>query len=185
MKRKHNSSRVFINRDIRSRQVRCIDHNDENLGVISTYAAIGIAQDAGLDLVMVSKYNPDQIPTCKILDSGKYKYDLSKRQKDLAKKKRESAVKIKEIKFRPCTDINDLRVKAKKANKFFDEGCRIKIAIKFKGRELSHRDVAEDRLDMFLDLLGDIDFLELPQLNGKFMTCIIVRSKGKNIRKAI
>jgi len=106
---KNNNGRVYVNRDIRAREVRCIDHNDENVGVISTYKAIKMAEDAGLDLVQVSppSKDKDKIPICKIVDSGKFKFELSKRNKERAKKQRESHIKVKEIKFRPSTGTHD------------------------------------------------------------------------------
>ena len=176
---KNNSSnnRVFVNKDIRAREVRCISASDENLGVMPTYKAIKLAEESGLDLVQIS-YNKSG-SVCKIMDYGKYKYELSKKEKLMAKKQRESVVKVKEIKFRPNTDINDLETKARNARKFLDDGCRVKIIIKFKGRELSHKDVARARLDEFIALLGDGVLVTPAQMDGKNLITMITTSAGK------
>lgn len=176
------NNRVFVNKTIRAKKVRCINQDDKNLGVIATNEAIKIAKDVGLDLVQIS--NPKgNAPVCKILDYGKYKYELSKRRKEQAKKQRESVVKLKEIKFRPSTDAHDLQTKANKASKFIKDGCKVKIAIQFKGRELAHKDVAEDRFYEFFEMLdGEIDILNKPKMNGRTMVAIL--AAGKNVDKA-
>lgn len=185
--RKRSNNRVFINRDIRAKEVRCIDHNNKNLGVIKKDDAIKLAEDAGLDLVMISgNTKKGQIPVCKILDSGKYKYDMSKKQKDMARKQRESAVKVKEIKFRPSTDINDLKTKAKHAEKFLADGCKIKVSIKFKGREMSHKGIAYDKMFEFVDLIGNAQMSEDPKMNGRNMTCMLsYKKEDKELSQAV
>lgn len=188
MKNRNNTDRVFVNRDIRSKQVQCIDQNNKNLGVISTYEAIKLAQSAGLDLVMVSPIDRNQIPICKILDSGKYKYEMSKKKKDLARKKREALIKVKEIKFRPTTDVNDLKTKAKHAEKFLSEGCRIKVIINFKGREMSHKDIAQDRMNEFISLIDNVEVFDQPKMMGRQMTCTLASKKdntNKELSKAV
>lgn len=175
MKNKYNSSRIFVNRDIRARKVRCINKDGDNIGVISTLDAIEMAEEDGLDLVMISKFSRDQDPTCKIVDYGKYKYNLDKKRKEQAKKRRESIIKLKEIKFKPSTDFNDLKTKARKTSKFLDEGWRVRIAIKFKGRELSHQEIGWDRLDEFVELIDNVDYFEQPQLNGSTLICVLAR----------
>jgi translation initiation factor IF-3 len=125
---------------------------------------------------MISAPN-NGIPVCKILDSGKYKYDLSKKQKDMARKQRESAVKVKELKFRPSTDINDLKTKAKQAEKFLLDGCKIKVSIKFKGREMSHKNIAYDRIFEFVNLVGIAQVDEDPRMDGRNMTCMLSLNK--------
>ncbi|HVI42753.1 MAG TPA: translation initiation factor IF-3, partial [Anaerovoracaceae bacterium] len=135
-----NQDRIIINHQIRGQKVFCINHENVNLGLIPLSQALNLAQEHGLDLVQVSAPSKDRAPTCKILDSGKYKYDLSKKKKEAEKKQREAIVKTKEIKFRPTTDLNDLKTKARKAEGFIEEGCRVKISITFKGREISHQE---------------------------------------------
>lgn len=174
--KRRSNNRVFINRNIRAKEVRCIDQDEKNLGVIKTFEAISLAQAAGLDLVMISA-SDNKIPVCKIIDSGKYKYDMSKKQKDIARKQRESTVKVKEIKFRPTTDINDLKTKAKHAEKFLSDGCKIKVSIKFKGREMSHKNIAYDRIFEFVNLIGIAQVDENPRMDGRNMTCMLSLNK--------
>jgi translation initiation factor IF-3 len=145
------SDRSFVNHEIRAKNVRCIDKDNKNIGIISKIAAIRLAEKDGLDLVQVS--GKGDTPTCKIIDYGKYQYEQSKKQKLAAKKQRESSTKTKEIKFRPCTGINDLKIKAKKAATFLNDGCKIKVSVVFKGRERAHQGVAQDTLNTFIDLI--------------------------------
>lgn len=136
-----------------------------------------MAEKVDMDLVQISKQG-EQIPICKIIDYGKYKYELSKRTKEQAKKQRESQVKTKEIKFRPTSGTNDLRTKAKKASKFMNDGCRVKVAIQFRGREMAHQDVAQDRFLEFLELLDcNVDMLNEPTMNGRSMVALLAPSK--------
>jgi len=157
-----------VGRRIRARQVRCIDQNGENLGVIDIYKALKLADEAGLDLVQIAI---GDTPVCKILDYGKYKYDQSKQKKENARKQRETAVKIKEIKFRPSTGDHDLETKANQAKKFIEEGNRIKITVAFRGREMSHKDLGMETLSKFIDLAG-VQLLTEPSFQGKFLSAM-------------
>jgi translation initiation factor IF-3 len=177
--KRNSNNRVYFNHGIKASKVRCIDQNEENIGVILKSRAIAMAEEVELDLVQVSPFRVDSIPTCKIVDYGRYKYELSKRQKIQAKKQRESAIKTKEIKFRPSTDINDLRTKANKARKFIEEGCRVKVAVYFKGRELQHKHLGPAKLDLFLDLLElDLHKFDEPKFEGRVMSIMIAASKA-------
>lgn len=175
--KKNNNDRVFVNKDIRAKEVQCIDQNNKNLGVINTKEAIKLAEQVGLDLVLISSFGKDKAPICKILDSGKYKYDLSKKNKEIAKKRRESVVKTKEISFRYTTDLNDLKTKARQADKFLDNGHRIKIKIIFKGREKSYQDLGLERINEFIALLKNAEIFEPLQTNGDAMMCTIAPKK--------
>ena len=169
------SSRVYINRDIRAREVRCRDKDNENVGVISIEKALSMAEEAGLDLIQISPSTNSSVPICRITDYGKYKFELSKKNKERAKKQRESAVKQKEIKFRPCTSLNDLQTKARMASKFLTDGCRVRVCIKFKGREMAHKFVAEDRFEEFLSYIeADVNILNEPSMDGKAMIALLV-----------
>ena len=166
--------RVYVNRDIRFSQVRCIDKDNENIGVINTSEALSLAIKSGLDLVQVSPFRKGDIPTCKIIDHGKYKYEMSKKDKERRKKQRESTIKVKEIKFRPNTELNDLKTKAAQASKFIADGCRVKVVVTFKGREMSHKNVAHNRLGAFLDFIdGDVFIVNEPQMDGRFLFTVI------------
>lgn len=173
----NNISRVPVGKYIRSQKVRCIDKNNDNIGVINTVDALRLAEESGMELVQVSK-GSDDIPTCKILDYGKYKYDQSKKQKASAKKQRESLSKIKEIKLRPSTDINDLKIKSSKAEAFLSEGHKVKVTVVFRGRELSHKEVGFDTLNNFIISLGDdIDLLNAPSMDGRILSAMISLKK--------
>lgn len=169
-----NRQRHYINRQIRAAEVLCIDHNNEKLGVIPTSKAMEIAISNELDLVQMSSTKGQVI--CKILDYGKFKYEQSKKQKAIAKKQREQSSKIKEIKFRPCTGANDLQTKAKQALAFLESGHKVKISILFKGREMSHKEIAYDTLDEFLSMIPDIQIIKSASIEGRALS--IMTSKA-------
>ena len=167
-KNSDSKQKFYINNQIRSSEVLCIDHNDEKIGIIPTRQALEMARENDLDLVQIAI--ADGIPTCKILDYGKFKFNLSKKQKAAAKRQREQASKIKEIKFRPSTDTNDLQTKARQANAFLADGHKLKISIMFKGRELSHKEVAYDTLDEFLEMLPGIQIIKDATIEGRSLS---------------
>jgi len=170
------SNRVFVNRSIRAPRVRCIDQEGNNKGIISTRDAIQLAENVGLDLVQISYAPRGEAPTCKILDYGKYKYDLSKKEKEQKRKQRESAVKVKEISFRPTTDENDLNTKARQARKFLDNGDQVKLSVRFKKSELRNSDIGFDRLYQLLDIINEdteLKYISKPIMSGKFISAII------------
>lgn len=167
------SQRYFVGRQIRAYKVLCIDDKNNNLGVIPLSEALSLAEENNLDLVQMTFPNRGEPPTCKILDYGKFKYDLQKKEKQARQKQREAAVKIKEIKFRPTTDLNDLRIKANHAREFLDDNCRVKVMIMFKGRELSHQEIAQATLNTFLSFIPNAKCLEEPILTGRVLTAII------------
>lgn len=150
------NSNYAVNDQIRAREVRLIADTGEQLGVIPTLEAKRRAREAGLDLVAINISNG--IPICKILDYGKFKYDQSRKERENAKKNRENRVELKEIQLRPTTDSNDLKVKAKRAQGFLEEGNKVKVIIKFKGREISHLDVGASVMQDFLREVGEFKF---------------------------
>lgn len=163
---------------IRSPKVICIDHNNINHGEIPIEQAVKIATDAGLQLVQVSvaKSAPNAaspIPTCRILDYSKFRYEFEKRQKAQQKKQRENAIKFKEIKIRPATDDNDLKIKAKAAQSFIEEGNRVKVSVWLKGRELSHKDLAIQQLKTFVSFIPNATLSNEPQIDGKRISAIL------------
>ena len=166
----------FVGQRIRAPKVMCIDSDNANLGVIPTEEALSIAKSSGLDLVQVSSGSRDKAPTCRIIDYSKFKYELSKKDKASKKKQRENAIKIKEIKFRPSTGENDLRIKAKQAQSFVDDGHRLKVTITFKGREMSHREVGHDTLRMFLDMLVGVEVVSDVSFAGRHMYTFLAKS---------
>jgi len=180
--------RQFVNNDIRAPRVLCIDQNNDNLGIISISAALDKARNEGLDLVQVSPPGKDRVPTCKIIDYGKYKYEQSKKKKLRDKKQRESVVKIKEIRLRPAISDNDLEIKARKAAEFLKDGNKVKVTIIFKGREKTHKNIGIDKLNQYLDFINNSDVLHgcqaslyrSPAADGRTISAMIVRdSDGK------
>lgn len=126
----------FINTNIRAPKVMCIDQNNTNLGIMNNYQALDLAQQAGLDLVQMpekdDKSSSSRVPIVKILDFGKYKYELSIKKKETEKKQRDLAIKVKEININPNIGLNDLQNKANQTQKFLDEGCKVRVGISAK-----------------------------------------------------
>lgn len=163
-----------INEDIRVKEVRLIDENGENRGVVSIREALQIAADAGLDLIEIS---PQAVPpVCKVLDYGKYKYETQKRKAEA--KKNQKVIEIKELKLRPMIDKHDYEVKVKQAKRFLDEGNKVKFTMRYKGRELSANDMGKAVLDRLLeDLEGLCKVDSTPKLEGKQMMMIVSPEK--------
>ena len=131
--------------------MRLIDENGEQKGVMRIYDAIRLAEEAGLDLVEVSpNANP---PVCKILDFGKYRYEMEKKQRDA--KRNQTVIKVKEIRMQPKIDKHDLETKSKFISEFLQEGNKVKVSIRFRGRELAHPELGKDVLDRILAQLTE------------------------------
>lgn len=157
-----------MNERIRSREVRLIDENGENHGVVPTSKALQMADDAGLDLVLIS---PNQEPpVAKILDYGKYKYDMAKKAKEA--KKKQHVVEVKEVKVRYKIDVHDYEVRLKSVRKFISQGNKVKIVVMLRGREMQHSNLAFELANRFLaDLENDpIQVEKKPQLEGRNVT---------------
>jgi len=159
-----------INQDIKAKEVRLINYNGENLGVVSIKEALHIAEDVGLDLIEISpQVNP---PVCKVLDYGKYKYELQKKKNEA--KKNQKVVNIKELKLRPMIDTHDYEVKLKQAKKFLSQGDKVKFTMRYKGRELSANDMGKEVLNKLLeDLEGLCKVDAEPKLEGKQMSMMV------------
>ncbi len=157
-----------MNERIRSKEVRLIGENGENHGVVSTSKALNMADDAGLDLVLI---NPNQEPpVAKILDYGKYKYEMAKRAKEA--KKKQHVVDVKEVKVRYKIDVHDYEVRLKSVRKFIGQGNKVKIVVMLRGREMQHSNLAFDLANRFLkDLENDpIQVEKKPILEGRNVT---------------
>lgn len=168
--------RTRTNRQIRVPQIRVLDVEGNNLGVMDTYKALKQAQDAGLDLVEI---NPKaQPPVCKIMDYGKFKYEEKKKAQ--AAKKNQHEQELKELTFRPNTDENDLAHKVNQAKEFLAEGDKVKFTVRFRGREIVHADIGKDKLNWILKELTGL-IAQNPQINleGKFMSMIVSPTKQK------
>ena len=155
---------------IRAPQVQVIGSDGKNLGTLNTQEAINIAKQEGLDLIEISpNANP---PVCKIMDMGKYKYDLQKKA-NLAKKKQKT-VSLKEIKLRPGTEVHDYNFKIKNAKKFITKGDKVKFTVKFKGREMQHTGLGKDLMNRIIEETKDIAKVESkPKFEGRQMVMII------------
>lgn len=159
-----------INEEIRVKEVRLIDENGENRGVVSIQEALRVADDAGLDLIEISPQATP--PVCKVLDYGKYKYEMQKRKAEA--KKNQKVVETKELKLRPMIETHDYEVKVKQAKKFLSEGNKVKFTMRYKGRELSANDMGKNVLMRLVDDLENVAKLESePKLEGKQMMMIV------------
>ncbi len=159
--------------------MRVIDENGEQKGVMKTIDAIHLADEAGLDLVEVSpNANP---PVCKILDFGKYRYEMEKKQRDA--KKNQTVVKVKEIRMQPKIDRHDLETKSKFISEFLQEGNKVKVSIRFRGRELAHTELGKDVLDRILAILDEngvqYNLDKAAFMEGKMMSMFVSPAKGK------
>ncbi len=161
---------VRVNQRIRVPEVRVIDFDGSMLGVMATYEALQQAQRKGLDLVEV---NPKAVPpVCKILDFGKFKYETAKQARDA--KRKQTVVDIKEIKLRPKTDDHDLDFKSRAARRFMEAGNKVKFTVRFRGREITHPEMAQQQLDWLMGQLEDVGHVEVrPQMDGRTMTLMM------------
>lgn len=163
-----------INENIKAKQVRLIDANNENRGVVSIREALALAEEEGLDLIEISPQATP--PVCKILDFGKYRYEQQKRKNEA--KKNQKVVEIKELKLRPMIETHDYEVKVKQAKKFLEQGNKVKFTMRFKGRELSANDMGKKILSQLVeDLEGFCRIDSEMKLEGRQMTMIVAPTK--------
>ncbi len=159
-----------INEDIRSANVRCIDAEGEQLGVLSIAEALEKAYEAGLDLV---ELQPNaEPPVCKILDYGKFKYQAQKRANEARKKQK--VIEVKEIKLRPNIDDHDYQVKMRAVNKFLAAGDKVKVTLRFRGREMAHVELGAQLLERVRTEIDDVAKVEaMPKMEGRQMIMVI------------
>ena len=166
-----------VNDQIRNDEIRLIGADGENAGVVTPYVAMEMAEEAGLDLVEISpNANP---PVCKIMDFGKYKYELQKRESEA--RKNQKIIEIKEIKFRPTTDTHDYDVKMRSITKFLTGGDKVKVTLRFKGREMAHQQLGLVLLNRVKDdvLAAELGTIEqFPRMEGRQMMMLINPIKG-------
>ncbi len=169
-----NDDEIRINENITAKQVRLIDAENENRGIVSLKEALALAEEEGLDLIEISpQANP---PVCKILDFGKFRYEQQKRKNEA--KKNQKVVEIKELKLRPMIDTHDYEVKVKQAKKFLDQGNKVKFTMRFKGRELSANDMGKQVLSKLIEDLDDCAKIDSEmKLEGRQMTMILSPQK--------
>ena len=162
--------RLRINDMIRVHEVRLISADGEQAGVVSTEQAMELARDTGLDLVEVSPMA--RPPVCKIIDYGKYKFEQEKRIKE--SKRKQKLGKLKEIRMQPKIETHDLQFKARQVRQFLEEGNKVKVTIRFRGRELAHTEIGRAVLGRILEMLVDAAILERrPQMEGRFMSMFL------------
>ncbi|MDB2453904.1 translation initiation factor IF-3 [Planktomarina temperata] len=159
-----------INERILGSELRLIDENGENIGVVTPERALIMAEDAGLDLVEISpNANP---PVCKIMDFGKFKYESQKKEAEARKKQK--IIEIKEVKFRPNTDKHDYEVKMRNVFKFLENGDKVKITLRFKGREMAHQELGRDLLLRVAEDTKEIGRVEnMPKMEGRQMIMLV------------
>lgn len=160
---------------IRVREVRLIDEKGEQRGIVPTSEALELARSAGLDLVEVSPNASP--PVCKVLDFGKYKFEQEKRLREAKKKQKQ--VKLKEIRMQPKIEEHDLGFKTKHIREFLEEGFKVKVTVRFRGRELAHKELGRQVLDRVLEILDGSFVLERkPEMEGRMMS-IFISPKSK------
>ena len=159
-----------MNDRIRAPEIRLIGPEGENIGVVSPARGLAIAEDAGLDLVEIS---PNATPpVCKIMDFGKFKYEQQKREAEARKKQK--TIEVKEVKFRPGTDVHDYDVKMRNVVKFLEGGDKVKVTLRFRGREMAHQQLGMDLLNRVAADVAEIGKVEnMPKLEGRQMVMMI------------
>lgn len=162
--------RVRVNEQIRISPVRVVDEEGEQLGIMQLDEALSTAGERGLDLVEVA---PDaRPPVCRIMDYGKYRYQLSRKQREARKKQHQ--VHLKEVKFRPGTEDHDFEFKVRHARRFIEEGNKVKVTVMFRGRQISHPEVGRGVLDRVANALEDEAKIESsPSMDGRTLTMIL------------
>lgn len=167
-------SDFFINEQIRDREVRLIGEDGAQMGVMSIKEAMRLAREADLDLVKIAPNAKP--PVCKIVDYGKFRYEQMRREKEA--KKKQKVTEVKEIRLSPNIDMNDLNTKANMAKKFLTKGDKVKVSLRFRGREMAHVNVGKQILDSFYEKLDDIAVVDKPaKLEGRSMVMFLNEKK--------
>ena len=164
----------MINEQIRCKEVRVIGEEGQQLGVMTSKEAMNLAKEAGVDLVMVSpSANP---PVCRIVDYGKFKYEQLRREKEA--KKKQKVVEVKEVRLSPNIDVNDLNTKCNAARKFIEKGNKVKVSLRFRGREMAHVDTTKHILEDFAEKLSDVAVIEkAPKMEGRSMMIFLTEER--------
>ncbi len=164
----------MINDQIRDREVRLIGEDGEQLGIMSAREALKIAAEAELDLVKIAP--TAKPPVCKIIDYGKYRYEQARKEKEAKKKQR--TVEIKEVRLSPNIDTNDLNTKVNNAKKFIAKGNKVKVTLRFRGREMAHVQQSRHILDDFAEMLSEVAVVEkAAKLEGRNMSMVLTEKR--------
>ena len=164
----------MINEQIRDREIRLIGEDGEQLGIMSAREAMKIAQEAELDVVKIAP--AAKPPVCKIIDYGKYKYEQARKEKEA--KKKQKTVEVKEVRLSPNIDTNDLNTKINNAKKFISKGNKVKVTLRFRGREMAHVQQSKHILDDFAETLADVAVVEKPaKMEGRAMSMVLAEKR--------
>lgn len=164
----------MINEQIRDKEVRLIGENGDQLGVMSAREALKLAEEAELDLVKIAP--TAKPPVCKIIDYGKYRYELARKEKEA--KKKQKTVEVKEVRLSPNIDTNDLNTKVNNAKKFIQKGNKVKVTLRFRGREMAHMQTSKHILDDFAEMLKDVASIEKPaKLEGRSISMVLTEKR--------
>lgn len=165
-----------INEEIRDKEVRLVGDAGEQLGIVTSQKALEIAIEKGMDLVKIAPQA--QPPVCRIMDYGKFRFEQAKREKEARKNQR--VVEIKEIRLTPGIDVNDLNVKVGHACRFLKGGDKVKVSVRFRGREVTHSSIGLELLKRFAELCADVSVMEkMPKLEGRHMHMFLAPKKDK------
>ena len=173
-----NNDNMLINDQIKAREVLVIGPNGEQVGVKPIQDARTLASYASLDLVLISPHaNP---PVCKVMDYNKFRYEKQKKAKEALKKQKANMSELKEYRLSPVIDVGDFETKLRNATKYLEKGDRIKLTIRFKGRQMAHTELGKEVLERFADRVKDYaDIEQKPKLDGRTMTMLLVPKKDK------
>ena len=164
----------MINEQIRDKEVRLIGENGEQLGIMSAREAMQLAREAELDLVKIAP--TAKPPVCKIIDYGKYRYELARKEKEA--KKKQKVIEIKEVRLSPNIDTNDLNTKTSAARRFLEKGDKVKVTLRFRGREMAHMSKSRHILDDFANALSDIAVIDKPsKVEGRSMVMFLTAKR--------
>ena len=173
------NNNMLINEQIKVREVLVIGPNGEQVGVKSIQDALTLASYAALDLVLISpNANP---PVCKVMDYNKFRYEKQKKAKEALKKQKANTSELKEYRLSPVIDVGDFETKLRNATKYLQKGDRIKLTIRFKGRQMAHTELGKEVLERFADRVVEYaDIEQNPKLDGRVMTMLLIPKKDKN-----
>ena len=164
----------MLNEQIRDKEIRLVGEDGEQLGIMSAKDALKMAKEANLDLVKIAP--TAKPPVCKIVDYGKYRYEQARREKEA--KKKQKVTEVKEIHLSPNIDVNDLTTKANQARKFLEKGNKVKVALRFRGREMAHMATGKEVLDTFFEKVSDVAVVEKPaKLEGRSMIMVLAEKR--------
>ena len=171
-----NNNNMLINDKIKAPEVLVIGPKGEQVGVRPIADALTLASYAALDLVLISpNANP---PVCKIMDYNKYRYEKQKKEKEALKRQKANRSELKEYRLSPVIDVGDFETKLKNATKYLQKGDRVKLTIRFKGRQMAHTELGKEVIDRFAERVSEFaDIDQKPKLDGRTMTCVLVPKK--------